>query len=51
MGTYANSHKEQIETKYALKCKLEELRHKNIMAEIKLMAKLGVQSLERYGKK
>ena len=47
MSKYENSHREQIELKYALKFKFEELRHKNkmeeITLEIKLLGKLKVR--------
>ena len=44
-----NQHKKQVETKYALKIKLEELRHKHIMEELKFMAENKIKLFERYG--
>lgn len=38
---------EQMREKYALKAKLEEQVHKNIIAEIKAASKLGVEKRMR----
>lgn len=42
-----NSHKDQIEAKYELKIKLEELRHRNIMKELAFMKNANINSFER----
>ena len=44
-----DTHKEQIDMKYSLKIKLEELRHQNILEELEFMAKHNIKSFERYG--
>ena len=48
MSKYENSHKEQIELKFALKVKLETLKHKHILEEIEALKKAKVKSFERY---
>ena len=38
----------QIELKYSLKVKLEELRHKNIMKELKFMSDNNIIAYKKY---
>lgn len=49
MNIPLNQHKEQVEMKYALKFKLEDIRHKHVMEELEFMAKHKIKHFDRRG--